>query len=198
MKKLSLFLFLVLLIGCSNKVENALENCADDKLLLYDEKDEKNGYSYAGMIISNFGKLDQADDMIKRSWELASSLSEKKEKEFYPWVSENLKYGANGYEVIIHEGTVEALLPIGHSAISEYKDKIMKQYRAKKGFYDLNEPNVVFLRKSGYDLYEMYGSRIVKKASLNKKMKHPTYVNFFTKCEKEYNETPNAFLLKWK
>ena len=55
MKKLSLFLFLVLLIGCSNKVENALENCADDKLLLYDEKDEKNGYSYAGMIISNFG-----------------------------------------------------------------------------------------------------------------------------------------------
>jgi len=200
MKKIFIYFFLFLILtSCSeNKVKKALESCTDVHVL-NDLRDGKMGYSYPGVILANFGDFPKADDLINRSWELQERVN-KKSDEFQPWLKKNLKQNiyTNRYEVIIHEGTVEALLPIGHPAILEYKDKIMKKYKGHKSFMETNQAHVYALRKRGYDLYATHGINILHKASLNKKMKDSTYGDFFIECEKKYNETPNAFLLKWE
>ena len=50
----------------------------------------------------------------------------------------------------------------------------------------------------GYKEYEKIAEKIIKKTSLKRKSKETAYIKLLTDCEKEYNETPTAFILKWQ
>ena len=76
-KLLGIVVLGLLLVGCSNKKEVALENCADAKLI--DSKDEsfdKSMGSGVGMIVRNWGKDKTGEEYLKRGGSLNKKLSE--------------------------------------------------------------------------------------------------------------------------
>ena len=50
----------------------------------------------------------------------------------------------------------------------------------------------------GYNYYGLFANEIVKKTSIEKKIRSDVYIDFLIVCEKLYKEAPYTFGLKWR
>jgi hypothetical protein len=184
-KKLLYFIVLgLLLTGCINKKETALENCADDRYqnfsedslasVFYDRKNTKiinvtKSYESAKI------KLDEANDKSKAYL-----------KKHFHYNAGGLQPHLKGYEFTTAEelGNYKKLL------ISTRKELLNKS----KFWYR----EAAYLDKTLKELKYFSAIKMFVKAPLKRKINVNEYYIRFTECEKEHTEAPDAFVLRWK
>ena len=187
-KLLSIVILGLLLTGCFNKKETALENCADDRYANY-SKDSLASVFYDtknAKIISLFKSL----EITKTKHNEASN--------------KHTKYLINNYyfdgKYILVEYDKRALGTdnMNPDELQSYKKAI------EEGSLKLSNVTAHWYEEIGYltkklNEEKLYSSsKMFKEASFIKKINVNEYFSKYIECEKEHSEAADAFILRWK
>ena len=209
MKKILFSLFLILILtSCSKqKKETALENCADANY-------KKSGIStqlknQAKILIDkdeNYIKLQEEGLQLK---EQITKLKKKLDLMANNYLLENPKPTVKKLEEVIDITRDDLTLEEIKKVKIKIKDDHWKAINIWKKKSNINlyttSNTIKYLEKLNVErflevmkLEINYQNKIFEKISLKDKSKYKSYLKKYTKCENDYNKTPNAFLLEWR
>ena len=184
MKKLLYFIVLgLLLTGCFNKKETALENCADERYrnfsteslasVFYDKKSTK---------IINLAK---SYESAKIKFDMANDKSKAYLIKHFIYNAGRMKPHLKGLEFTTF-GELKIYEKLLESTRKELLNKSKDLYR-----------EAAYLDKTLKDEKRYSAIKIFKKAPLKRKIKVNEYYIKYTECEKEHIEAPDTFVLRW-
>lgn len=196
MKKFILIIFLFLVCSGSafadKKIEKALENCADDRFV-----NKTNINDFTPMLYLVQPKFQELEKELKKLKAEEEKDIKKFDEEFNKWELENPKPKMPNYnQHRSKEYTLEQYekdLPIWNKKHSQAMDDIIaKLDNGKKDKINvLNKEINNFIRTQALKYLDAL-------EDLNSKAKQVNgYLDHFTTCEKQYQETPSSFMLKW-
>ena len=183
-KLLGIVVLGLLLTGCFNKKETALENCADDTYANY-SKDSMTSVFYDKKSTKIVG--------LSKALESATIKKSAASKVYTEFVHKNYLFDGGILTIIYDRNKITSL---------EERQNYEKAIKAESE--EFLKDNMYWLKEIGYlnkTLKEekyFSASKLFMEALLKRKIKVNEYYKRFTECEKEYSEAPDAFLLRWK
>ena len=183
-KLLGIVVLGLLLTGCFNKKETALENCADDKYANFSE-DSMTSVFYD---INNTKIIN-----LTKSLESAKIKQNDADNKHTKHVKKNYSFDGAKLNIIYDKNKITS-----QEEIQSYKDTI--EARSLKLLKDTTYwyGEVGYLTKTLNEEKLYSASKIFWKAKLKRKIDVNEYYKRFTECEKEHTEAPDAFILRWK
>ncbi len=190
MKKLLAIVVLGLLTACSNKVDKAIEKCADFQIISESDTYLRNQFS---SLVLNDPKYIDTLKRIKEEKKIQQSTNAKYEIEYQKWIKAHPRpiiptydqvqkgYTFQKYKQLMNEWR-EADKIITSSLLSPWNS-------AKKRIDDLEELQIVIIKMSAREN--------LKKKSLKEKSLINKYNKNFEKCEKAHKQAPKSFMLNW-
>ena len=174
----------LLLTGCFNKKETALENCADDRY---------QNFSEDSMTSVFYDREDIKIINVTKSYESAKIKSDKASDKSNAYLKKHFQYNYSGMQPHLKGykfTTAEELKNYKKLLISTRKELLEKS----KFLYK----EAAYLDKTLKELKYFSAISMFMKAPLKRKINVNEYYIRFTECEKEHAEAPDAFVLRWK
>lgn len=174
----------LLLTGCFNKKEAALENCADDRY---------QNFSEDSMASVFYDREDIKIINVTKSYESAKIKFDEANNKRLAYLKKHFHYNAGGMQPHLKGyefTTAEELGNYKKLLISTRKELLKK----RKFWYR----EVAYLNKTLKELKYFSAISMFMKAPLKRKINVNEYYIRFTECEKEHTEAPDAFVLRWK
>ena len=180
----------LLLTSCSNKVDKAIEKCADFQILSQSKTYFKLHFS---SLVSNDQKY---KDTIKKIDDLKKIREETNERfalEYDKWKLNNPRPKMPSYNEVQQGYTLQkykALMKDWNYVDEEIIKALWNPWeKAKKQIEDLEELQGVIIKN--------YVRENLKKISLKEKSLIYRYNSSFEKCEKAQKKVPKTFMLEW-
>ena len=175
----------LLLGGCVNKKEKALENCADDLYV---------NYSTKSFISLYHDRKNPRIIGIAKTYKTARTQEKEAQDKSSKFFNKNY----------FDDGDGEGLKPIYFTRSitspeerKSYENAIWAESKklsdkANKLTKETNDLFLALAKEKASSAYEIFW-----KAKLIKKIKVNEYYQAYKKCEKDYTESPDAFVLRW-
>ena len=190
MKKLLAIMVLGLLSACSNKVDKAIEKCADFQII-----SESNTYlrnQFKSLVLNNPSYKDTIEQ-INELKKIQYSTNANYEIEYNKWIKNNPRPKIPTYDQVQKGYT----FPKYKKLIKEWReaDEIITSSLlnpwtiAKKKIENLKENQIAIIKISARE--------ILKNKSLKEKSLMNKYNKNFEKCEKAQKQAPKSFMLEW-
>ena len=183
-KLLGIVVLSLLLTGCFNKKETALENCADDKYANFSE-DSMTSVFYDRKNTRIIG--------LSESLEKAKIKQNEANDKHTKYVKKNYSFDGAKLNIIYDKNIITS-----PEELENYKDTINTESLKllKDSTYWYGEVGYLNKTLNNEKLYS--ASKIFWEAPLKRKIDVNEYYKSFTECEKEHTEAPDAFVLRWK
>jgi hypothetical protein len=186
--KVFLFFSLFLISACVDKKEKALEICSDT-------------YWASHLKTYSSDLLDIMDfkDSNKTISQLTESLKRLKERKDFQ-IKELQKFYKEYYNPSFDGSEPSSVKILGNYDKNKLTDHITKIENEKKNLKFLLDGTNYSITMTTRELNGQkinYLQEIWKKKNLKQKISNTIYLDFFIKCEKEYNNAQTAFLTKW-
>lgn len=186
--KVFLFFSLFIVSACIDKKEKALEICSDTSWASH-----LRTYSSDFLDIMDFKNstkaISQLTDLLKRQKE-RKDLDIKELQKFY-----------KDYYNPSYDGTEPSSIKIppnfDKDKLIDYMTKIENEKKNLKFLLNSTNYSITMTTKELNAQKIDYLEQIWKKKNLKQKISNTLYLDFFIKCEKEYNNAQTAFLTKW-
>jgi len=182
-KLLPIIVLGLLLTGCVNKKETALENCADDRY---------QNFSVESMMSVFFDSKNTKIINVTKSYEKAKIKFDEANGKSKAYLIKHFHYKAGGMQPHLKGykfTTAEELGNYTKLLISTRKELLNKS----KVWYR----EAAYLDKTLKELKYFSAIKMFKKAPLKRKIKVNEYYIKYTECEKEHIEAPDTFVLRW-
>lgn len=197
MKKLFLIFFFTIFLSSNlfadKKVDQALEKCADDR---YINKTEISNFSTMLYLVQpKFNELKNEEKELRQK---NNQNTKEFNEEYDKWLSQNPKpkmpsYSDNANKIytmeqynekneIWRKADYEAMIEIGKKVILPTSNRL-KQIEIEIDIF-IRQQASKFINETDFDLKS-------KAKTVN------GYIDHYTICEKQYQETPSSFILKW-
>ena len=208
MKKLSLYVFLVLMLAsCSEyKVKKALENCADQKFSVAPSRskdfDLRADLAKSGVYAILSGR-------VSRSQQKINEKEEEKTAALQQWRFQNpMPEMYKLSDVLVEVDPKKSLTEQsehGNKIVNEYLMK-MSKWREDLKFLEAVNENWIRAEKRRKYVAEAKMQRMkndladkkFKEMNFKQKSQMSLYVKLYGKCESEHKELPNQFLMKYQ
>ena len=183
-KLLGIIVLGLLLTGCVNKKETALENCADDMYANYSED---------SMTSVFYDKKSKKIVGLSKALESAAIKKSAASKVYTEFVHKNYLFDGGILTIIYDRNKITS---------PEERQNYEKAIKAeseillKDNTYWVRE--IAYLDKTLKELKYFSAFKMFMKAPLKRKINVNEYYKKFTACEKEHTEAPDAFVLRWK
>ena len=189
-KKLLAIVVLGLLSACSNKIDKAIEKCADFQIISESNTYLRNQFSY---LASNDQSYINTVDEIKSLKKAQVETNAKYDLEYNKWLKKNPRPKIPTYNEVQQGYKFKKYYALKDKWQFE-SDKITEILlaswnKAKNQIEDLKEDQIMFIKISARENLE--------KISLKEKSLIHRYNKYFEKCEKAQKETPKSFMLEW-
>ena len=225
MKKLSLYVFLVLMLAsCSEyKVKKALENCADQKFSVAPSRSK---FLDLKADLANNARYSLLKSQLNFSIEKIYELDGDKKKGRRKYLEENPRPATPsleewlGIDSTLRPSTLESLsLEALEEMLEKLKEKkegskvVVLEYQEQLNKWKRNLEHITVFAENRIRAERRKKSRIEKKIqsikndladkkyekmNTEQKSKIPLYVNLYGKCEAEHKELPKHFLMKYQ
>jgi hypothetical protein len=182
-KLLGIIVLGLLLSGCFNKKETALENCADDRY---------QNFSEDSMTSVFYDRKNTKIINVTKSLESARIKQNEATDKHGAFVKKNYFY-ENAFMRYIYDREYTSL-----EERQNYENSLdlKKNELIKKSTFWYGE--VGYLHKTLKELKYFSAISMFMEAPLKRKINVNEYYIRFTECEKERAEAPDAFVLRWK
>jgi hypothetical protein len=186
--KAFLFFSLFLISACVDKKEKALEICSDTYWA-----------SHLKTYSSNLLDIMDFKDSNKTISQLTESLKRLKERKDFQ-IKELQKFYKEYYNPSFDGSEPSSVKILGNydkNKLTDYITKIENEKKNLKFLLDGTNYSITMTTRELNGQKINYLQEIWKKKNLKQKISNTIYLDFFIKCEKEYNNAQTAFLTKW-
>lgn len=186
MKKLSLYVFLVLMLAsCSEyQKKKAIENCADVEFHIFTGDSPGVWSAFIEKSTRELKKYEKQYNLKHSEWYKIKAVVETMQTKY----SMERKYNIQGYKWVVRKQSDMSDEEFAEQEVTindKFNQKFEKKRIIEKEMADIRE--LINLTK-----IEL-GRKDFKKASLERKFLNYLYVNGFSECEKKYIESPISF-----
>ncbi len=182
-KLLPIIVLGLLLTGCVNKKETALENCADDRY---------QNFSRESMTSVFFDSKNTKVINVTKSYENAKIKLDEANDKSKAYLKKHFHYKAGGMQPHLKGykfTTAEELGNYTKLLIAKRKKLLIKSKFWQR--------EVAYLGGTLKELKYFSSIKMFNKAPLKRKIKVNEYYIKLTECEKEHTEAPDTFVLRW-
>ena len=189
MKKLSLYVFLVLMLAsCSEyQKKKAIENCADVEFHIFTGDSPGVWSAFIEKSTRELKNYEKRYDLKNSEWFEIKAVVETMQTKY----SMERKYNIQGYKWVVRNRSER--YPMSDEEFAEQEVTINDKFNQKFEKKRIIEKEMADIRELINLTKIELGRKDFKKASLERKFLNYFYVNGFSECEKKYIESPISF-----